>query len=530
MKYQLQITKPYLWIPIKLGGEKTLVEIYAKEQKQFEFQIPIVKSSEDDINYDYYASINVEHLIGDTIDIIGDASDKFLDGIQNRETAPVNLEEERPEIHFTAQTGWINDPNGLVYHNGVYHLYFQYNPFDVEWDNMSWGHATSVDLLHWTMQDTVLWPDEHGMMFSGCGIRNEKELLGLNKEAIIYYYSAAGDSTPWSKGKEFTQGIAYSMDGGKHLIKYNKARIGTIEKENRDPKVFWHELSKAYIMVLWLKEDEFAILRSKDMEHYAITQRLRLEKAFECPDLFELEVDGKENEKHWVFWCADGYYYIGEFDGYTFHQVEERKLGYSNSLPYAAQTISGVNNRVITIPWLRTKFVNRLYTGAMGIPRELKLIDTTEGLLLQHRPCAEYECAKVLKYSVDVTRKREEENVTVYTESIYSDGHPLEIEILLTEGGTNNFKILIGSNEIQIDLDNKLIHSMEQDILIPYHFEWENLNLIIDHGIVELTAKNGIIYIVFELPIYENPDHYSIQYKQENQINKINIFGLEMRN
>lgn len=545
MERKLKITNSYLWIPIKLHEKKEMVDLYSEEQKILEFQIPIMSGSE----YDYYASINVEHHIGQTLSISGNVTNSFLNSIRNEEQNPRNKEEDRPELHFTAEKGWINDPNGLVYHNGLYHMYFQYNPFDIEWDNMCWGHSVSTDLLHWIQQDTVLWPDEYGMMFSGCGISNNREKLGLSKEAIIFYYSAAGDSTPWSKGKSFTQGLAYSLDGGKHLIKHDTILMDTIEKENRDPKVFWHVQSKAYIMVLWLREDEFAILRSEDMEHYHISQRLRLEKAFECPDLFELRVDENDEDTRWVFWCADGFYYIGDFDGYTFTNISDRKIAYGNELPYAAQTISGIENRTVSIPWLRAKFDNKFYTGAMGMPRELGLINTPEGLLLQHKICREYESIKRLLYTVDIKDKdkgigrdesidkgiekgtdKEEKKRTIHTECISNEKQPIEIEFTLSEGGEGKFTIQLGSADLVIDLDEYIIRFMEQEIRIPYSFSLDNLNLIIDHGIVELTAKQGIIYLVFELPNYESPDEYFIRYIEENNIREINIFGLEMRN
>ena len=117
----------------------------------------------------------------------------------------------------------MNDPNGLVYAEGVYHLYFQHNPFDVQWENMSWGHAVSRDLLHWEQKDDVLFPDETGTMFSGSGIVNDRKMLGLPEDALVFFYTAAGNNNKWSAGKQFTQRIAYSTDGGgRHSIKLTK--------------------------------------------------------------------------------------------------------------------------------------------------------------------------------------------------------------------------------------------------------------------------------------------------------------------
>jgi fructan beta-fructosidase len=300
-----------------------------------------------------------------------------------------------------------------VYQNGVYHLYFQYNPFDTEWDNMSWGHGVSEDLLHWEQKDTTLLPDEDGMIFSGCGVVNEFGLLGLPKDALLYFYSAAGDSNELSKGKEFVQKLAYSLDGGTTLIK-KQTILTTVCKENRDPKIFWHDKTKAYVMCLWLEKEEFAIFRSIDLEHWEISQRFVLEGGFECPDLFELTIEKNnastiKDESKWVFWCADGFYYLGDFDGYEFHLDGTRKEAYGTKIPYAAQTISNIGSKVISIPWLRTKTIENLYTGCMGIPREFSLVAYKNELFLKQSLVESIENQQKLIFSMKKETKQSRE-------------------------------------------------------------------------------------------------------------------------
>ena len=157
--------------------------------------------------------------------------------------------EERPCYHVTGGSGWINDPNGLIYSEGKYHLYFQHNPVDVNWGNMSWGHAESTDLLHWVQKEDVMFPDENGTMFSGCAILNERGLLGLPKDTPVFFYTVAGSASEWSKGKKFVQRIAYSTDQGETLTKIEENVLEHIEADNRDPKVYWHEEKQLYYMV-----------------------------------------------------------------------------------------------------------------------------------------------------------------------------------------------------------------------------------------------------------------------------------------
>lgn len=161
-------------------------------------------------------------------------------------------------------------------------------------------------------QDTVLFPDENGTMFSGSGIVNERGLLDLPEDALIFFYTAAAACNEWTPEKKFTQRTAYSTDGGRTLIKTDRGVLPPVGEESRDPKVFWHEESRAYIMVLWLYEDVFGIFRSKDLENWQESDRVKLEKGWECPDLFCLpDVSGRQQ---WMFLAADGSYYLGNGD------------------------------------------------------------------------------------------------------------------------------------------------------------------------------------------------------------------------
>lgn len=515
MKFEINLNKSYLWIPVQVHGEKKEITLKIHDEKVMEFNVPIA----NDTAIDFYASISMEEFEGETLLLSGTDAIHFYNGIR-LEDIPYHKEENtRPEIHFTANTGWINDPNGLVYENGVYHMYFQYNPFHVEWDNMSWGHAISKDLLHWTCKDTVMWPDEYGMMFSGCSLRNDRKMLGLPQEALLYYYSAAGGVTNWAKDKEFIQGIAFSTDHGNRLTKLKDVFIPTIEKENRDPKVFWHEKSKAYIMVLWLQEDEFAVLRSTDLREFTISQRLRLTDGFECPDLFDLQIVG-EKETKWVFWCADGYYYIGDFDGYTFTCQFDKLASYANKMPYAAQTISGLDNRHVSIPWLRAKFEDKPYTGAMGIPREFALIRTKDGLRLQHNLCKEYLDARHLTRTTSC-----KEYIEVPKSQV-----PMEIEITWEGECTEDIEVKIGEEIIKVDYINRQLSYKEELSPLFNNSTGELLSIIIDGQIIEITTQNSTIYAVYELSEQILTDKIELCFKWSKKQFNINVYEIGMRN
>ena len=396
MERTLTITEEYLYIPVNVDGEERKLTILAENEdasyeKVFEFMVPVNENRAAEKFCDYFAEIPVRQYLGRRFLLQADASEAFGSGIKNTQKQQ-NKKQSRPAIHFTADTGWTNDPNGLIYADGVYHMYFQYNPFHIVWNNMSWGHAVSTDLLHWKQEESVLFPDESGTMYSGCAIANQRGDLELPKDALLFFYTAAGGTNDWSKEQDsataFTQKIAYSLDGGRTLYKIKPPCLPTVCKENRDPKVYWHKESNAYIMALWLEEHDFAIFRSEDLQHWIESDRFTLDGAWECPDIFCLPMIGTA-EKCWFFWAADGYYYTGTFDGYHFHTDAVRHTAYIGGIPYAAQTFSGVAGRTISIPWLRMKNDGRLFTGSYGIPVELTCKKTEDGVILIQRPVCE---------------------------------------------------------------------------------------------------------------------------------------------
>ena len=160
--------KNYLLIPILIGGKEETLSIYENKKKIYEFEVPVGRC-EGGYRLSYYAVVPIKNYRGKRLTISGDIPKNFLDAVCLSNDIPAALE-ERPNIHFTPRVGWMNDPNGLVYQQGLYHLFFQHNEFNTKWGNISWGHAVSGDLLHWEQQDDVLYPDEEGTIFSGCAI------------------------------------------------------------------------------------------------------------------------------------------------------------------------------------------------------------------------------------------------------------------------------------------------------------------------------------------------------------------------
>ena len=237
-------------------------------------------------------------------------------------TGPLYGETYRPQFHFTARAGWLNDPNGMVYYGGEYHLFFQHNPFGLTSGNLTWGHAVSRDMVHWTQIENAITPDERGPIWSGSAVVDWNNTTGLatgTEKPLIALYTAAGDTSPESKGQPFTQRLVYSLDKGRTWTKYaNNPVLNQLRGGNRDPKVVWHEPTKHWIMALYLDKEDFGLFTSPDLKTWKQIQTLTVPGSSECPDFFPMPVQGEPNLHKWVFTGANGHYLIGTFDGTKF--------------------------------------------------------------------------------------------------------------------------------------------------------------------------------------------------------------------
>ena len=260
-KKEVTINRRYLRIPIRTGAPKILVrmELDGVQVREFDAEIDPVAS-------DFTAAADVGAFAGRTVSVSVEPKPKepdqgipegpsaarlsiLLEAIEQSDEFPDNgelyQERLRPQFHFTSKIGWNNDPNGLMYYDGEYHLFYQHNPFGWNHGNMHWGHAVSRDLVHWVELDEALFPDELGTMFSGSGVVDHADTAGLqqgDEETLVCIYTAAGGTSPWSEDKKFTQCIAYSVDRGKSWLKHpGNPVLGHIVGGNRDPKVIWHE-------------------------------------------------------------------------------------------------------------------------------------------------------------------------------------------------------------------------------------------------------------------------------------------------
>ena len=484
---KLQITEPYLWFPVNTKNPEVKLHFYANSEKFQEADIQLGEAG-------VYFAMDVSKYIGQEIEITCDAGEEKLCGILCKKEKVSCEYLFRPQLHFTAERGWNNDPNGLVYADGVYHMFYQWNPYGVIWGNMHWGHAVSKDLITWEHKPVALAPDEYGTMFSGCGFQDKENAAGYGKDSLLFFYTSAGGTNQWSveAGNKHIQRLAVSVDGCRTLEKKGTV-LEHIVGGNRDPKVFYHAESNAYVMVLYLDESEFAIFRSDDLHHWKESQRFSVSGMWECPDLFELPVENTD-ERKWVFWSADGYYVVGTFDGYRFTPESERQSAYCTKLPYAAQTYSGVEDRVISVAWLRTENNARGFRGMMAIPAELSLGKENGQYLMKFCPVKELD-----KYAKPQEILCEEAKSLEI--SLNNAAAVFDFSWKKNSGCTT---ITAGDVCTQIDfeaenlsIDNRKFN--EKLVVIPFDRKKEfRLKMIVDAGIIEFFGNDGTIYAAVE--------------------------------
>lgn len=306
----------------------------------------------------------------------------------------------RPQFHFTPEKNWHNDPNGLVFYKGEYHMFYQYNPKGNEWGFMHWGHAVSTDLIHWEHLPIALYPDNNSedkefcTAFSGSAIVDEHNLLGKQKgdeKTLIAFYTS----------NKCGQRIAFSTDKGRTWEKYAGNPIIPFDENDdaRDPKVFWHEETQNWIMVLYRKNtgDEkskgVSIYTSKNLTEW--TWKSHIAGFYECPDLVRLKVTNRPGESKWILFDGDGSYLIGSFDGEIFTPESAKIKSDFGRNYYATQTWSNIpanDDRTLQIAWMRGgEFPEMPFNGQMSFPCEISLTKFSFGYKLVRKPVKEIE-------------------------------------------------------------------------------------------------------------------------------------------
>ena len=442
-----------------------------------------------------------------------------------------STEQWRPAIHFSPQKNWTNDPNGLIYINGYYHLFFQHNPKGNEWGNMSWGHTKSKDLLHWEELPVAI-PHGKEYIFSGCVVLDKDHVSGLgdpNKSLLIAIYTADYPNTLQE------QHLAFSNDEGVTWTKYNQNPVLSIQlKDFRDPNIIWHEPSHQYVMSV-VKPWEFTVqfYGSKDLLHWNYLSEFGhqgdVDMIWECPSLMELPVEGSKDTK-WVFAVSSQgpykkavgmQYFVGDFDGKTFTNDAPKEqvnyVDYGRDFYAAIPFYNTVNKEAYWLGWMLSWSYAKEqptfpYKGQMSLARTLSLVRTSQGLRLKQvlkpdltKLKPDYEAHNlVLKGSKDLSGMKFLQNMTYVIELKVDATNAKQWGIELGDGAKDNPELTrIGFDEKSQDwfIDRRLsgqIPAPGFDMIqsAPFISGGDKvLQLVVDRSTLELLAQDGTVAI-----------------------------------
>ncbi len=394
----------------------------------------------------------------------------------------------RPQFHFTAIKDWINDPNGMVYYQGEYHLFFQRTPGSLESGKKVWGHAVSGDMLHWRQLNDAIELDERGDIWSGSAVVDWNNTAGFqtgSEKPIVAMYTAGGIS----------QCLSFSNDRGRTWTKYpGNPVLPHINAQNRDPKVIWYEPARTWVMALYLdRGNDYALFTSPNLKQWKQIQTVPLAGASECPDFFPLPLDDDPNKTTWIFTGANGRYLLGSFDGNTFvpdgppHTVE-----YGPNC-YAGQTFSDIpesDGRRIQICWMNGgQYPQMPFNQQMTIPCVLTLRSTPQGPRLFKYPVAEVDTLR------DRSRRWNQATFSPDQDPLAGlTGELLDISADFRLPASGKIVFDIRGAQIEYDCATHVLTN-GKPAPIPSPNDYLKLRILVDRTSIETFANDGVVSI-----------------------------------
>ena len=453
MERSIEVDGTHLIVPVANGGKAKALGIYEGDRLVQSFNVALPQG---DATF-WLAAYPLDHynLTGKTIRLATldntklpesskAAFDRIKVGAASEALKPDDYEQPyRDQFHATTRRGWTNDPNGMVYLNGTYHLYYQYNPFGIAWGNMHWGHFVSTDLIHWEEKPIALFQKTIAdMAFSGGGFVDKNNTAGLGNDTLFVAFTSTGRG----------ECLAYSKDGGMTFTELPENPV--VKHKGRDPQIIWYAPEQKWVMTIYnedpgaeteatptsdpkSKNHNIAFYESKNLRQWtrtgAFTDPDRA-AIYECPNLFELPIEGKPNETRWILYGAQNRFFIGKFDGKTFTK-ESGPHGSRPGALYAAQLFSNVpNGRCIQVGWIRNqattkKYPDRIVSQSFTLPQQLLLKETSEGLCIFLVPVEEVENLRgeVLATSIEGLKSCKDTETEVLIEFTEGGKHELMI-------------------------------------------------------------------------------------------------------
>lgn len=483
---ELTITARYLHLPVKNKAAKRRLRFQVDGKTVREFEIELAEGPAD-----FLAFSDVSAFKGKRLTIIADglpAASKALEAIRQDDAAPaaseLYREKHRPQFHFTSRRGWLNDPNGLVFCDGEYHLFYQHNPYGWEWGNMHWGHAVSPDLVHWRELSDALYPHRFGdWAFSGSAVVDKDNTSGLRQgdgPLLVAAYTSTGRG----------ECIVFSNDRGRTWSEIEANPV--VKHAGRDPRLLWHPGRKCWIMAVYDEHERkqwIAFYSSADLKKWKFESRI--EGFFECPDLFELPVEGASGLSKWVLYAADGKYLLGDFDGRVFRKESDKhQLWYGNF--YAAQTFSNApEGRRIQIGWGRDiTFPGMPFNQQMTVPCRLTLRKTPDGIRMCAEPVGEIDKLHGKRHTASATVLKPGVNPLADIR-----GELFDIRADLEIKDAERLEFMLRGVPVVYDAKNKRLTCKQVTIPLTPVEGRIRLRLLVDRGSIEIFAQDGRVAV-----------------------------------
>ncbi|HVS39819.1 MAG TPA: glycoside hydrolase family 32 protein [Gemmataceae bacterium] len=479
---EIMVEKRGLNLPVKKGAPKRKMRYLLDEKTVREFEIELADGEPDYWVFDDASDFNGKKLRIEVDDVGPDF--KGLAAVEQGDAIgggdDLYREKHRPQFHFTSRRGWLNDPNGLVYSDGEYHLFYQHNPYGWDWGNMHWGHAVSADLVHWTELPIALYPRRFGdWCFSGSAVVDPQNTSGFQEgkaKPLVAAYTSTGRG----------ECIAYSNDRGRTWTDFKEDPV--VKHNGRDPRLLWHEPTKQWVMAVYDEADGkrwIAFYTSRDLKKWECQSRI--EGFFECPDLFELPVEGGAAKK-WVLYSGDAKYVIGDFDGKTFtpDAKDKQQLWYGNF--YAAQTYSNApDGRRIQIGWGDgIVFPDMPFNQQMAFPCRLTLHRTADGLRMFAEPVQEIESLHAKKHALADRLLKPGDNPLAEV-----SGDLFDIRAEFEPAGAEAFGFTIRGVPVVYDAKKQEISCRNVTAPLKPEDGKVRLQLLVDRGSIEIFGAGG---------------------------------------
>ncbi len=507
VRRSLTLNANLLNLPVCNGAPKQMVKLEVGGKTVREVEVEFAEGKKPDL----WVFLDVRPWKGQAAVLSGPSA--LITAIESSDAiktdVPVYAEALRPQFHFTSMRGRLNDPNGLLSFDGEHHLFYQLHPYGVKSGSKSWGHAVSRDFLHWEELPIAIHAEAEGMMFSGSGVVDWKNTSGFQtgkEPPLVLIYTATGPPRD--------QRLAFSNDRGRTWTKYaGNPVLPEVAHNNRDPKVFWHEPTQRWVMILHCTEKgkklppidpkdpkrktgEFVFFTSPDLKQW---KREGSVIGFaECPDLFPMKIEGTQKTK-WIVHGGLGEYFIGDFDGREFKRTSDLLHGPYGSAYYAGQNYSDMRDgRVVQQGWAKMSdlvFTGMPFAQMMNIPCEITLRNTGKGPRLVWQPVREIETLRTKHHHIESVVLDEQSDPLKAVHTPFFDLHAV-----IEPGTATQIQLMLRGTPFVINVKKLKLTSGKDSMPMPVRDGRIDLRLLSDHGLVEIFTDNGFKFGAFPLP------------------------------